>query len=412
MNLRSRYLAGSVAVASAVAGATLLSLSPASAAPSAPHAARLTAAAARMAAARVAAATVAAQEAAEHPRLRTESITIASTPGCATVRSRLASLARAGAARVACAGPASSGASLGQLAPAGSGLCVAGEVVRARHASCALTTIDYQVLEVPSGKVLGKGTIAVGYKEALNAMSRTWPLVAAVELTDATGVVAADSTATTDIACAGGCTSSAPWTQPLVEDKAYTHTFTIDSAGRGTDLTSQVPVVDTVNPAATDQAAPVRLDSLGPARCDSDPLLRQFGKITSGCVFKDVAASYDIYLTGHGEDQVALNVVKGQQAKSLHFGWYGHGRALFRAPPSVQARNRQAACGKTSYKKPYSCDEYPFAATYQGAFYFPSQNVTMKVPGTENSTEGGLRSAMYVAERLFYGDSYWVFVLP
>jgi hypothetical protein len=401
MNLRSRYLAGPAAVVSAVAGATLLSLSPASATPSAPHAARVAAGAV----------SAAAREAATYPRLRAEPIALASIPSCATARSELPRLAGAGLTRVACARPTPRGTALGQLAPAASSLCVAGEVVRTRHASCALTSIDYQVVEVPSGKVLGTGTIAVGYKETLGPTSRTWPLEAAVELKDATGVVITGTTVTMDIACAGGCTTPAAWAQPLAEDKAYTHTFTIDSAGRGTDVTSQVPVLDIVSQEATEQAAPVKLGSLGPARCDSDPLLKQFGKATSGCVFKDVAASYDVYLTGHGEDQVARNVDKGQQAKSLHFGWYGHGRALFRAPPAAAAKNRQAACGKTNYKKPYSCDEYPFAATYQGAFYFPSQNVTMKVLGTENSTEGGLRSAMYVAERLLIGDSYWVFVL-
>ena len=354
MNLRSRYLAGPVAVVSAVAGATLLSLSPASATPSAPLAARP-----------AATVSVAAQEAV-----------------------------------------------LARPTTAGSSLCVPGKVVRARHGACAVTTVDYRVIEVPSGKVLGTGTITVGYKETLNAMSRAWKLVAGIELTDATGVVVGDTTATTNIACTGGCTSSEPWARPLVKGTPYTHAFTVSSAGRGTDTTGQAPVVTIVNPDATDQAAPVRLDSLGPARCDSDPLLRQFGKSTSGCVFKDVAASYDVYLTGHGEDQVASNVERGQQAKSLHFGWYGHGRVLFRAPPPVAAKNRQVACGKTTYRKPFSCDEYPFAATYQGAFYFPSQSVTMKVLGTENSTEGGLRSAMYVSERLLYGDSYWVFVVP
>jgi hypothetical protein len=36
----------------------------------------------------------------------------------------------------------------------------------------------------------------------------------------------------------------------------------------------------------------------------------------------------------------------------------------------------------------------------------------MKVLGTQNSTEGGRRSAMYISERLFYGDRYYVFVEP
>ncbi len=411
MNLRSRYLARLVAVVPAVAAATLLSLSPALATPSAPHAARPA----------VAVVGVAAQQAAEYPPVRIESATIASTPSCSTVRSELPRLARAGLTRVACASPASSDVSPGclvclskpsKLAAAASRTCVAGAVVRTRRAACAITAINYLVIEVPGGEVLGTGTIAVGYKETLDAKSRAWPLVASLELAGRDrGRHRRHHGHDGDRVLRRLCLLRGV-RQPLAEHEIYTHTFTIDSAGAAINVTDQVPAVEIVAPAATQQASPVRLTTLGPARCDSDPLLKQFGKITSGCIFKDVAASYDVYLKGHGEDQVARNVEVGERTRSLHFGWYGHGRVLLRAPPHVQAKNRTAACGKTDYKKPYSCDEYPFAATYQGAFYFPSQNVTMKVLGTENSAEGGLRSAMYVSQRLLYGDSYWVLVLP
>jgi hypothetical protein len=125
-----------------------------------------------------------------------------------------------------------------------------------------------------------------------------------------------------------------------------------------------------------------------------------------------VAASYDVYLSGHGEDQVAQNVQAGETTGSLHFGWYGHGQALVRAPSDAAARNEAAACAAAGAQPPDSCAQYPFAATYQGAYYFPDQNVTMQVPSTQNATEDGLRNAMYVSERLLAGDSYWVFVLP
>jgi hypothetical protein len=338
-------------------------------------------------------------------------VTLAGAPGCATVRAELARLASAGQTRVSCADPVSA-AGLARMAPAATSLCQAARVVRTRHASCGDTALAYQVIQLPSGDVLGTGTIAFAYAESLNAKSRTWYLAAAIELVDATGAVIDDTTATTRISCTGGCTSSAPWVQLLVEDKAFHHTYTIHSAGTATDITNQKPVIEIVNPAATDQAPPATLTSLGPARCDSSSLFKQFGKIIPGCVFKDVAGSYSVYLSGKGEDTVTKNVQTAQKTKSRHFGWYGHGNPLTRAPSSVQALNRKAACGKTNYKKPYSCDEYPFAATYQGAHYFPAQNVTMKVLGTQNSTEGGRRSAMYISERLFYGDPYYVFVEP
>jgi hypothetical protein len=354
---------------------------------------------------------VAASATAPHPVTVAVPMTLVGAPGCATVRAELARLASADQTRVGCADPVSA-AELARLAPNATSLCQAGKIVRTRHASCGDTALAYQVIQVPSGDVLGTGTIAFAYAEGLNANSRTWYLAAAIELVDATGVVIDDTTATTDISCTGGCTSSAPWVQLLVEDETYSHTYTIHSAGTATDTTNQKPVIEVVNPAATDQSPPATLTSLGPARCDSSSLFKQFGKIIPGCVFKDVAGSYDVYLSGKGEDDVAKNVQTAQKTKSRHFGWYGHGDPLTRAPSSVQTLNRKAACGKTNYKKPYSCDEYPFAATYQGAHYFPAQNVTMKVLGTENSTEGGRRSAMYISERLFYGEPYYVFVEP
>ena len=92
------------------------------------------------------------------------------------------------------------------------------------------------------------------------------------------------------------------------------------------------------------------------------------------------------------------------------------GRDLGRRRPlfvrALRAEGRAtAACGKTSYKKPYSCDEYPFAATFQGAHYFPADNRTAKVLGSQNSAEGAYRINMYRSERLLNKDAYWVFVI-
>jgi hypothetical protein len=77
----------------------------------------------------------------------------------------------------------------------------------------------------------------------------------------------------------------------------------------------------------------------------------------------------------------------------------------------VAAANRRKACGRKNFK-PQTCDEYPFAATFQGAKFFPADNVTAAVPGSQNSAECGFRVAMYRSERLLNKDRYWVFVKP
>jgi hypothetical protein len=329
------------------------------------------------------------------------------TTSCATLRTELRQLARDGRKSAGCTAPASPQVADRAMKPLAASLCVAGEVERTRHAACGISAIDYKVIQLPSGDILGTGVIAFGYGEALKSNAWDWTMPAEIELTDATDVVLVGTVATTDLGCVN-CTASAPWVRPLEDDVPYTHDFSVTARGGSVTTTEQAPVIDVVNPAATEQAPPVTLDSLGPARCDSIAY-----KGTKGCVFSDVAAEYSVYLTAHNEDQVARNIENGEVNKPNHFGWYGHGDPLTRATSaSVQRKNRRAACGRARYKKPYSCDEYPFAATYQGAYYYPASNSSAKVLGTQNSAEGAYRVNMYRTERLLSGDPYWVFVRP
>jgi hypothetical protein len=282
-------------------------------------------------------------------------------------------------------------------------------VVRNRHASCGVATIDYKVVQRPSGKVLGTGTVLVLYEEVLNAKSRSWNLPVSIEMVVATGVVKVGTEATTGIDCTGGCTPSPAWTgQPLSLNKVHTHTFHPASPGSATNTTHQAPIVVLTNPAATKQSPPFTLLSLGPARCDTGVAF----KGTKGCVFSDAAGSYVLHLKGSA-GAVAKHDQVAQQTKPQHFGWFGHGKPLTRATSvAVAAANRAAACPKGKYPNPNTCDEYPFAATYQGAAFFPASNSSAPVSAKENFTEGAFRVAMYRAERLFNKDPYWVFVVP
>jgi len=407
MNKRLRYpgrLAAVIAAAAALT-VTMLGLVPSvSAAASAPAAPR----------AHGASASMGAEEAALYPLERTGQSTVTST--CPAGRAELSRLARAGIGTIECVergsaavAPAARAALARPRAgatPTATGLCSPGRFVRTRHAACNFTGFTFAIIELPSGKVLGTGNVDYVYQESLSASSRKWTLGAAVELASATGVAVDDTVVINVMSCTGGCIPSPAWVQALVVGKVYGFDFTIDSPGTKTDTTGQAPHLTVVNPAAPNPAR-VNLPSLGPARCDSIAYAK-----TSGCVFSDVAAAYYVYLKGHNEDQVADNIEIAQKTKPHHFGWYKHGDPLTRATSSaVAADNRKAACGKTHYNKPYSCDEYPFAATFQGAHYFPADNRTAKVLGSQNSAEGAYRINMYRSERLLNKDAYWVFVI-
>lgn len=97
-----------------------------------------------------------------------------------------------------------------------------------------------------------------------------------------------------------------------------------------------------------------------------------------------------------------------------------------------QDDNRQASCGRGPNSlfstRPFvgsatcptrdspncTCDEYPFAATVQGAANFPDATSVRFINGVQNSTSGGKFSGFLEAQRLFdhrvVADDFWVFV--
>jgi hypothetical protein len=82
----------------------------------------------------------------------------------------------------------------------------------------------------------------------------------------------------------------------------------------------------------------------------------------------------------------------------------GYPNLLHRAPGTLARANRRAACGH--YRGPDSCDEYPFAVTYEGG---RTASVT-GVPLLENRRQGGALSAFFAKERLRVGDPFLVVV--
>lgn len=293
------------------------------------------------------------------------------------------------------------------LAPA-AGLCKLAHVIRNRHSSCGEIKISYSIIAIPSGEVVGTAKVVTTYMETLSSRSRRWALELTMELEDATGEATSGVSGTIHIDCTGGCKNlTGPVSLPLPPGEAAGTQFIIESAGSKTNITHQAPVFFLSHPNATNTKN-IKLPDLGPARCDSVAVAR-----THGCAFSDVAALYVLHVSGQGIKDVALHIEHAQRTKPHHFGWLGHGTPLKRLTIQKDIRaNRRRACRGVHVPSGKSCDEYPFAATYEGASFFPGDSSAVAVPAKENSREGGLRVAMYKSERLLAKDAFWVIIKP
>jgi hypothetical protein len=77
----------------------------------------------------------------------------------------------------------------------------------------------------------------------------------------------------------------------------------------------------------------------------------------------------------------------------------GQPRVLHRVSPAVREANRQAACGHWPRGSKLSCDEYPFASTYEGG-----RGASIAgVPRIEQRRQGGALRAFYAKERIRSG---------
>jgi len=311
----------------------------------------------------------------------------------------------AGAGKILCASAAPTQTAAPQIALAALS-CVADKVHRNRHESCGAFGVRITLFQVPSGKVLGTANVAVVYAATLSASSRSWNMPMAIEMTSASAALRVGTVADTAIACRGGCIGPAIWVAALRVGVVDRHTFVIRAPGSATITTTQSPLVIFTHPAA-ENTAPVTFANLGPARCDSVAF-----KGTSGCVFSDVIAEYVLHKTGQNVNAVAAHIQTAQRTKPHHFGLMGHSPLTRSTSQSVQNANRRKACGGVRVPKGMQCDEYPFAATNQGAAFFPADNSTFPVPAAQNQAEGARRVNMYRTERVINGDKYWVIILP
>ncbi|MGW4937319.1 NucA/NucB deoxyribonuclease domain-containing protein [Streptomyces sp. NPDC004166] len=309
---------------------------------------------------------------------------------CATVRSRIDALAAEGQKTVACIAPAPAHKPSVRKAPTSDASALAdrqpvplpdwcydlsngdGTWYHTRSEACSIDTLSVDVINIPSGELVGQIYYQTNEFVYTAHDMPTWGHQVIIRMYGGWGQISGtkvEGAAT----CDGQCTlseanvdfpaqsvsvGSAPWGDALP-------TSTATAAGAIGEAKSTMYWVFT-NPSWTKGTDLIGSQVVVPVRCDNATK----GVTKAGCVFKDYAPVNVVSLSGLYPNYARH--IQDAQASGLP-GAYPDGQPLTRQTSDTAiASNRTAACPQASsggYPRPtgYSCDEYPFASTHQGA---------------------------------------------
>ncbi|MEU9281456.1 hypothetical protein AB0D87_42120 [Streptomyces sp. NPDC048342] len=244
-----------------------------------------------------------------------------------------------------------------------------------RHSYCLNSYTATLTNWSEEGEVLGTGVVLVSANATLSVSSGQWPESQTVTLSEATGSVLGTGLGVTLTAsCTAACTATVPnpWagSRLLKVGQSATGNVTFLStpgAGLVSDITTKYDL-------RVDQpgTSPINIDATWSnprqVRCDTT-----FASNTStGCVISSVRAGLILPLSSYG----AAAATYGWAEANLIDHWGSTANPIQRlASDTTQTANRTNTCGAGA-TRPFvtlpanvpddSCDEYPFAASYQG----------------------------------------------
>lgn len=355
---------------------------------------------------------------------------------CEDTRKRLPEYAQAaGVQRVACLEPADSGGAAGtsdgamaaESVVAPPPWCGTGGVMRyTRTAACQVSSWYIQVFNADTGAIVGRLDFnAINYSYTSTSI-HAWGHQLSIYPTSMWGA-ATGTTVTGYATCISGAAcvpdgSSFP-VQPVVvgqwaEGDSYFTTTVAAPGSQGFATTSYL--AEFMNP--TWAGSVIISEDQMEVRCDNSTP----GVNSIGCVFWEYVPSVSYALTG--PYPVFAKHVADAQASGLP----GAVTPLHRTTdPWVNSQNRATACPGSMTRPPgMSCDEYPFASTYEGAFLsgggprtFPYCGVLLVSQSTgpngysvcmieagQNSGAGTQLGAMYRNNRVIDGDPFRVVI--
>lgn len=152
-------------------------------------------------------------------------------------------------------------------------------------------------------------------------------------------------------------------------------------------------------------------------------------KSPAGCVMKGMDAYFNVNYNRKKSREWAVHVWQAQINKADHWGMqpgtrdssgkvYNNGKPLsYLTDRSDARRNHDKTCPKPTAKERKkiaegkSCDEYPFASTYQGGYFVGAARTSKRyIKKGHNSSGGGLTVNFYKKNRMRDGERFWVVV--
>jgi len=282
-----------------------------------------------------------------------------------------------------------------------------------RVTMCGAGTVWGNILDT-NGRIVGRADVDVLFGAALSNKSLNWRVKAKAVVSNATGV-AALGTISAAARCSGGCSVSAGAATPLpLRVGDFMHGFwDVSSTKPGT-----TPIVSTQSVLFTFAAPTVagvgqaQTPAIGTVRCDNSATI---GSISAGCVYPAVNPVF--LLNGAAAPASPLHAAFVKSALAAGKPGSPGGVPLTRLyDPAKAAANRNAAC-KNFVANPSppgtpadlkdSCDEFPFAKTFEGG----ANSAVGHVPLRDN-TNGGNKYAAFIAEnRLLEGEKFFIVVV-
>jgi hypothetical protein len=279
---------------------------------------------------------------------------------------------------------------------------------------CQAGTVWANLISGKTGQIVGHADVNVIFWASLSNKTLTWQVGGKAVVKDATGEALA-ATITGNAMCSGGCTVAPSPSAPLP--------LRVGEFMRGSwDITSLAPTAAPVTSGQFLQftiASPLAIPGLaltsdiGVVRCDNGATL---GPVGPGCVYSDVAPVF--VLSGSAPPASPQHAAFVQSALAAGKPGSPTGTPLTRLADDAQKKaNRTLAC-KNFVANPSppntppalkdSCDEFPYAGTYEGG----ANTVTAHVPAGDNSNGGTKYSAFIMNYRVRDKDKFFITVLP
>jgi len=296
-----------------------------------------------------------------------------------------------------------------------------------RKDACLVYYFEHRIVKTGNAQILGIGSFITVEWGALSATSRSWDHKVALAMYASTGLAIHGIWTWMRIDTSGGAKilTLTPFdsggklvrTGEIWWGKAHMNTINLDPNNPfRTEYSRQSFVVVTFSVHGDNLAVGQPGVALAQVRCDSVSYIMH-----SGCAYGDVTGRFYLSRSDPNAKDSILFVERAQAMLPTHPG--REPNYLNRATPAQAEANRKvstAACapiprpGVPGTLTEHDCDEYPFAATIQGAASGPryvNWDIHM-VLASHNRRVGGLLIAFYNGERMFWGDRFYVVIVP